>query len=97
MAYKKEFGANKETINQTLLARNTQEQANEPQRQKIKLVLIGSSEVIKTTIHHFLVTGQAEAGDWSRIVPCPSSPGEMMSILVCYITIGDWGLALAVA
>ena len=91
MAQKKDFRSNEENNNQTPLAENIQEQTdligNEPQRQQLKHLLIGSREAVNSTIRHYLLTGQAQVGDWSPLQPCPHSPGEMMSILIRHITV----------
>jgi ACT domain-containing protein len=54
-----------------------------PEREKLKLILIGSIAGIKEQIHKLHVLGFADAGDWSRLV---SVPGEavVMSVLVLY-------------
>ena len=91
MTYKKDFHLNEENNNQAALAENIQEQAdviaNEPQRQQIKHLLVGSAEAVESTIRHYLLTGQAQVGEWSPLQPCPHSPGEMMSILIRHITV----------
>ena len=91
MAHNKDFDANKENNNQPQSAENIEEQTdligNEPQRQTLKIMLIGSREVVRSAIMHFHLTGQADVGDWSRLEPNPSNPEEMMSILVRRITV----------
>ena len=91
MTYNKDFGANEDNNNQTVLTQNTQKQAEliakEPQRQELKHLLVGSREAVESAIRHYLLTGQARVGDWSPLQPCPHSPGEMMSILVRHITV----------
>ena len=91
MTYENDFDANGETINQKPLAENIQEQAdlstNEPKRQKLKLMLIGSPEAVESAIYHFHLTGHAEIGEWSPLQECPNNPEEKMSILVRYITV----------
>jgi hypothetical protein len=54
-----------------------------PEREQVKLVLMGSIVGVKEQIHKLHVLGFAEAGDWSRLV---SVPGEdvVMSVLVLY-------------
>jgi ACT domain-containing protein len=54
-----------------------------PEREQVKLVLIGSIAGVKEQIHKLHVLGFADAGDWSRLV---SVPGEavVMSVLVQY-------------
>ena len=91
MAHQKEFDTNRETNNQALLAENIKEQAdlaaNEPKRQKLKLMLIGSREAVKSGIYHFHLTGQSEISDWSPLEPNPNNREEMMSILIRHITV----------
>ena len=80
-----------ETTNQTSLAQSIQEQtdliANEPQREQVKLMVIGSPEAVRRTIYHFHLTGYAEVGDWSPLQQFPNNPEEKMSILVRHIMI----------
>ena len=54
-----------------------------PEREKLKVVLLGSIAGVKAQIHKLHVLGFADAGDWSRLV---SIPGEnvVMSVLVQY-------------
>ena len=91
MPHKKDFSPNEENNNQAPLPENIQEQSdlttNEPQRQKLTLMLLGSREMVKSGIHHFHLTGEADASDWSPIMRCPHNPEEFMSILVRYITV----------
>ena len=91
MTHKKDFGANEENNNQTPLEENIQKQAdltaNEPQNQQLKIMLVGSPEVVKSAIHHFYLIGEAEVNDWSRFQKSPSNPEEVMSILFRKITV----------
>ena len=92
MTHKKEFDAIEQAIRQAELEQNISEQddstVNEPQRQKLKLVLIGSSEAVRGAIHNFHLTGHAEVGDWSRFLPSPTNnPEEVMSILIRKVTV----------
>jgi hypothetical protein len=54
-----------------------------PEREKLKVVLMGSIAGVKEQTHKLHVLGFADAGDWSRLV---SVPGEdvVMSVLVQY-------------
>jgi hypothetical protein len=54
-----------------------------PEREPVKLVLIGSIAGVKEQIHKLHVLGFAEAGDWSRLVSVPGEP-VVMSVLVLY-------------
>ena len=91
MTQKEEFGANEETINLIELAQSIEKEAdltaNEPQRQKLRIVLTGSREVVTSTIHNLQLKKYAQVGDWSPSVPNPSNPLEVISILVRYITV----------
>ena len=96
MTQKKEFGATQETINLIELADWIEAEAdltaddsiaNEPQRQKLRVVLTGSRKVVTSTIHNLQLKNYAQVGDWSRSVPNPSNPEEVISILVRYITV----------
>ena len=91
MPHKKDFDSNEERINQTPLNEKTEKpadlSANEPQRKELKVMLIGSREVVRSAIYHLHVTRQAEVGDWSRLEPNPNNPEEMVSILIRKITV----------
>jgi hypothetical protein len=54
-----------------------------PEREQVKLVVMGSIAGVKEQIHKLHGLGFADAGDWSRLV---SVPGEdvVMSVLVLY-------------
>jgi hypothetical protein len=54
-----------------------------PEREQVKLVVLGSIAGIREQIHKLHGLGFADAGDWSRL---GSVPGEtvMMSVLVQY-------------
>ncbi len=57
------------------------------ERETIKYTLIGSSKAVMGTIHVLHQLGYAQVGDWSPLLPSPSNPGEVMSILVRNITV----------
>ena len=81
-----DFDAIQQAIHQAYLEGDIPEQAeqtpNEAQRQIIKFLLIGSPEIVNSIIHHLQLIGYAEVGDWSRSLPVPSSPEEVMRILL---------------
>ncbi|MEA5515641.1 hypothetical protein [Nodularia sp. UHCC 0506] len=52
-----------------------------PKREPIKHLLIGSPQVVNSTIHYLQVIGYANTGDWSPLLPT-AKPGEVMSILI---------------
>ncbi|MBD2518041.1 hypothetical protein H6G93_24275 [Nostoc sp. FACHB-973] len=52
-----------------------------PKRKPIKHILIGSLEVVTSTIHYLQVIGYASVGDWSPLVST-GNPDEVMSILI---------------
>ena len=81
MAHNKDFGANEEATNQTDL------NAKEPQRQKLKITLTGSPEVVTSTIHSLHLRSYAPVGDWNTLLPTGENPEEVMSILVRYIMV----------
>ena len=85
MTHKKDFSPNEEVTNQSPLEENVQKQpdlsADEPKRQILKIVLVGSPEVVRGAILYSYLTGQVEVGDWSRMTPHPSNPEEVMSML----------------
>lgn len=53
----------------------------EPQREPIKVLLIGSPKAVTSTIHSLYRLRFAEVGEWSPLLPT-QNPGEVMSILV---------------
>ncbi len=50
-------------------------------RERIRLILIGSAAGVREMIHKLHVCRVADAGNWSRLLPVPNSE-EVMSILV---------------
>lgn len=51
-----------------------------PERERLRILIIGSRDGVIETIHDLHGRGFAEAGSWSPLLPAPSS-GEVMSIL----------------
>ncbi len=60
---------------------------NEPQRQRLRNMLIGSREVVNKTIHYLHLIGYAPKGDWSPLQPNPHNSEEVISILVRHIRV----------
>lgn len=60
---------------------------NESQPQRLINLLIGSPEVVTSTIHHLRLIGYADACDWSTLEPNPDNQAEVISILVRYIRV----------
>ena len=60
---------------------------NEPQRQRLRHLLIGSREVVTRTIYYLHLIGYAEVGDWSPLQPNPKNTKEVISILIRYIRV----------
>ena len=92
MTHKKDFGANAQTVNQqTPLEENVKKQAdliaNGSKRQRLKHLIIGSPEAVRSAIHYFHSMGHSEAGDWSPLQPDPQNPEEFISILVRKVTL----------
>lgn len=52
-------------------------------RERLKIMLYGSTEGIREMIFRLSQSGIAEVGAWSRFMPAPNS-SEMMSILILY-------------
>ncbi len=50
-------------------------------RERLRLILIGSATGVREMIHKLHVCRVADAGNWSRLLPVPNSD-EVMSILV---------------
>ena len=71
---KPDFGAAEETISSENLT-------NEPQRESLEVMLIGSRKVVISAIHYLHSMGHVEVGDWTPLEPCPSNPEKVISIL----------------
>jgi ACT domain-containing protein len=54
-----------------------------PEREQVKIVVLGSVTGVKEQIHKLHVLGFADAGDWSRLLPVPEE-AVVMSVLVLY-------------
>ena len=61
---------------------DTSEQTS-PNRESVRLLLIGSRQGVTRTIHKFFRLKVAEVGDWSPLQAGPK-PGEYMSILTLH-------------
>lgn len=61
--------------------------AEQPLKEPIKHLLIGSPKAVTSTIHHLHQLGYAQVGDWSSLLPSPTNPGEVMSILIKQILV----------
>ena len=61
--------------------------SNEPQRQRLRNMLIGSREVVTRTIYYLHLIGYAPEGDWSPLQPNPHNQEEVISILVRHIRV----------
>lgn len=55
-----------------------------PQRESLRVLVIGSRQGVTSTIHNLHRLGFAEVREWSPLLPAPT-PGEVMSILTRYI------------
>ena len=94
MTQKKVSDTNEPTVNQTQLNQTQLEQylnlvtpssenlANQPQREQFTHVLIGSPKVVTSIIHHLHLIGYIEVNDWSRSIPNPNNPEQVIRILV---------------
>jgi alkanesulfonate monooxygenase SsuD/methylene tetrahydromethanopterin reductase-like flavin-dependent oxidoreductase (luciferase family) len=51
-----------------------------PERERLRILVIGSRDGVIETIHDLYRRGFAEVSAWSPLLPAPSS-GEVMSIL----------------
>lgn len=51
-----------------------------PDRERLRILVIGSRDGVIETIHDLYRRGFAEVSEWSPLLPAPSS-GEAMSIL----------------
>ncbi|MBF2050560.1 MAG: hypothetical protein IGS54_24890 [Elainella sp. C42_A2020_010] len=57
--------------------------SNFADRERLRLILIGSTAGVQEMIHRQHQAGIADAGSWSRLLPVPNSD-EVMSILLLY-------------
>lgn len=57
-----------------------------PNREKVKLLAIGSPAGVNSIIRQMYSLGFAEVSEWSPLQPT-NNPGEVMSILIKQITI----------
>lgn len=55
-----------------------------PNRERLKHILIGSPEVVRSAIHNLHIRGYAEVIAWSPLQPT-TNPGEVMSVLLRYV------------
>ncbi len=62
---------------------NSPSSSNFGERERLRLILIGSTEGVREMIHRQHQAGIADAGSWSRLLPAPNSD-EVMSILLLY-------------
>jgi hypothetical protein len=53
-------------------------------RERLKHILIGSPQIVRSTIHNLHVRGYAEVTAWSPLQPT-INPGEVMSVLLRYV------------
>lgn len=58
-----------------------------PEREPLRVLLIGSRRGVTSTIQTLYRLGFAEVGEWSPLLPAPT-PGEVMSILTRYLLPG---------
>ena len=55
--------------------------SEQPLREPIKHLLIGSPKAVTSTQRYLHQLGYAQIGDWSPLLPSPANPKEVMSIL----------------
>ena len=60
---------------------------DEPHREPLKHLLIGSPKTVTSTIYYLKKLGYADVNDWSPLLPSPTNSGEVMTILVKYIVV----------
>jgi hypothetical protein len=56
----------------------------QPDREPVKILLIGSPKAVRSIIHILYSLGFASVSDWSPLQPA-QKPGEVMSILMRYL------------
>lgn len=57
-----------------------------PDGERLKVILVSSPKVVKSTIRALYKLGFAEVSEWSRLQPTPK-PNEVMSVLSRNVTI----------
>ena len=76
---KARFGSTEETnLEETNSSKNL---TNEPQRETLQVMLIGSRKVVTSIIHYLHSMDYIDVVDWTPFEPCPSNPEKVMSIL----------------
>ncbi|MEG4849955.1 peptide ABC transporter substrate-binding protein [Microcoleus sp. B5-D4] len=55
-----------------------------PDREPVKILLIGSPKAVRSIIHILYCLGFASVSEWSPLQPA-QKPGEVMSILMRYL------------
>jgi hypothetical protein len=60
--------------------------AEPPQRESLRVLIMGSRQGVTSIIHNLHRLGFAEVGEWSPLLPAPA-PGEVMSILTRYLLV----------
>ena len=55
----------------------------QPDREPVKILLIGSPKAVRSIIHILFCLGFASVSEWSPLQP--QKPGEVMSILMRYL------------
>ena len=56
----------------------------QPDREPVKILLIGSPKAVRSIIHILYCLGFASVSEWSPLQPA-QKPGEVMSILMRYL------------
>ncbi|MEM6736847.1 MAG: hypothetical protein AAF620_12355 [Bacteroidota bacterium] len=72
------------TPNTDIQANITTETTSEPGREKVKLLVIGSSFAVERVIHELYRVGFAEVREWSQPLPT-GTYGEVLRILTRYV------------
>lgn len=57
----------------------------QPDREPVKILVIGSRQSVNTIVHQLHQLGFAEFNEWSRLLPA-SVPGQFMRILIRYVS-----------
>jgi len=64
----------------------TTEPTADPTREKVKLLVVGSSYAVERVIHELYRVGFAEVREWSKPLPT-GTYGEVMRILTRYVLV----------
>lgn len=81
-----QFFLSSPTSNTDIQTTVTTEPTSDPEREKVKVLMIGSSYAVERVIHELYRVGFSEVREWSKPLPT-GSYGEVMRILTRYVIV----------